>query len=174
MKPAASHPLRSRSFVILIHAGLWLLLYLALLGLRGGSPGFRETYSSTASPRSLLPAARLERLFAANSWPRIPAATNSLNPFFTEYFNPVKPPSTPPTTRDIELTYLGFYQTGDGPKKAMVKLGDAIIVAQVGSNLTANLFAAHASILSLTLTNPAAQTNLLPLNAKTQMKVPIQ
>ncbi len=56
----------------------------------------------------------------------------------------------------------------------MVKLDDAILVTQVGSNLTANLFAADASITSLTLTNPAAQTNLLPLNAKTKMKVPIR
>jgi len=56
----------------------------------------------------------------------------------------------------------------------MVKLGDAILAAQVGSNVTANLFAADASGTSLTLTNPAGQTNLLPLNAKTQMKVPIK
>jgi hypothetical protein len=174
MRPAAAHPLRSRSFVILVHAGLWVLLYLALVGLRGNSPGLRETHASSASTRSLLPVARLERLFAADAWPRIPAATNSLSPFFTEHFNPVKPPSAPPTTRDIELTYLGFYQTGDGPKQAMVKLGDTILVAQEGSNLTANLFAAQASVLSLTLTNPAGQTNLLGLSAKTQMKVPIR
>ena len=174
MRPAAAHPLRSRSFVILVHAGLWLLLYLALVGLRGGSPGLRETHSPSASTRSLLPVARLERLFAADAWPKIPAATNSLSPFFTEYFNPDKPPLTPPTTRDIELTYLGFYQTGDGPKQAMVKLGDTILVAPEGSNLTANLFAAQASVPSLTLTNPAGQTNLLGLSAKTQMKVPIR
>jgi len=47
-------------------------------------------------------------------------------------------------------------------------------VAQVGSNVTANLFVAAATMMSLTLTNPVAQTNLLPLNAKTPIKVPIQ
>ena len=56
----------------------------------------------------------------------------------------------------------------------MVKLGDTILVAQEGSNLTANLFAAQASVMPLTLTNPAGQTNLLGLSAKTQMKVPIR
>jgi len=173
MRPAVPYPLQNRSFVILVHCGLWLLFYLALMGLGGRTPRFRGIPSPSASPRSLLPAARLQRLFAADAWPKFPAATNSPNPFFTQYFNPVKTPSTPPTTRDIELTYLGFYQAADGPKQTMVKLGDAILVAQVGSNLTANLFAADASIISLTLTNPAAQTNLLPLNAKTQMKVPI-
>jgi hypothetical protein len=166
--------LRNRSFVILVHAGLWLLFYLALMGLGGKSPGFREIPSRPGSPPSLLPATRLQRLFAGDAWPRIPAQTNWLNPFFTQHFNPIQPPSPPPTTRDIELTYLGFYQTADGPKRTMVKLGDAILVAQVGSNVTANLFAADASISSLTLTNPAAQTNRLPLNAKTRMKVPIK
>jgi hypothetical protein len=174
MKPAGIQALRSRSFVILVHCGLWLLFYLALTGLGGKTPAFRETQSPFASPRGLLPAARLQRLFAGDARPKTPAQTNSLNPFFTQYFNPVKTPSAPPTTRDIELTYLGFYQTADGPKRAMFKLGDAILVAQVGSNATANLFVAEASMRSLTLTNPAAQTNLLPLNAKTQMKVPIQ
>jgi hypothetical protein len=166
--------LRSRSFVILVHLGLWLLFFLALTGLGGKSTGLSEIHSPSASPRSLLPAARLKGLFAGNPWPIIPAQTNFLNPFFTWHFNPDQPPSTPPTTRDIELIYLGFYQTADGPKHAMVKLGDAILAAQVGSNVTANLFAADASGTSLTLTNPAGQTNLLPLNAKTQMKVPIK
>ncbi len=71
MRPAIVHPLRSRSFVILTHAGLWLLFYLALLGLGGKTSGFREIQSPSASPRSLLPAARLRRLFAGDSWPKI-------------------------------------------------------------------------------------------------------
>jgi hypothetical protein len=174
MRPASAQALRSRSFVILIHGALWLLFFLALVRLGANSTGLSEIQSPSASPRSLLPAARLKRLFVGNPWPIISTNTNSLNLFFTWHFNPSQPPSSPPTTRDIQLTYLGFYQTADGPKRAMVKLGDAILASQVGSNLTANLFAADASILSLTLTNPAGQTNLLPLNAKTQMKVPIK
>lgn len=174
MRPAIVRPLRSRSFVILTHAGLWLLFCLALAGLGGKTSGFREIQSPSASPRNLLPTARLRRLFAGDARPTIPAQTNWLNPFFTWHFNPAQAPSPPPTTRDIELTYLGFYQTADGPKKAMVKLGDAILVAGVGSNLTANLFAADASIISLVLTNPAGQTNRLSLNTRTAMKVPIR
>jgi hypothetical protein len=174
MKPAGVQTLRSRSFVIVVHCGLWLLVYLALTGLGGKAPAFLQTQSRSASPQSLLPAARLQRLFAADAWPKTPVQTNSLDPFFTQYFNPIKAPAAPPTTRDIEVTYLGYYQTGDGPRRAMFKLGDAILVAQVGSNATANLFVADAAMRTLTLTNPAAQTNLLPLNAKTQLKVPIQ
>jgi hypothetical protein len=166
--------LQNRSFVILVHCGLWLLFYLALMGLGGRTPRFRGIPSPSASPRSLLPAARLQRLFAGDARPKIPAGTTSLNPFFTRHFNPLQPPSPPPTTRDIELTYLGFYQTADGPVHTMIKLGDAILVTTLGSNVTANLFAADASVTSLTLTNPARQTNLLELNTKTKMKVPIR
>jgi hypothetical protein len=172
MTPAAQ-PLRNRSFVTLVHCALWLLFCLALAGLGGKGPGLREARSLPASSGGLLTAARLQQLFAANQWPKGPAGTNSLDPFFTRYFNPLRTPPAPPTTRDIELTYLGFYQIADGPKRVMVRLGDAFLVARVGSNLTANLFAANAAILSMTLTNPAGQTNFLPLNAKTQLKVPI-
>jgi len=175
MRPALVQTLRSRSFVTCIHAGLWLLLYLAVTCLGGKTPAFRESPFAPASPQSLLPAASLQRLFARDLWPKTPADTNALNPFFTRYFIPPPPqPPPPPTTREIELTYLGFYQTANGPKQAMVKLGEAFLVAQVGSNVTANLFVADATMMSLTLTNPVAQTNLLPLNAKTQIKVPIQ
>ncbi len=175
MRPALIQTLRSRSFGSLVHLGLWLLLYLAVAGLGGKAPGLREVHSTDAPTPNLLPAARLQRLFAPDVWPAFPAQTNTLNPFFTRYFIPVQqPPAPPPTTRDIELTYLGFFQVADGPKYAMVKMGEAFLVAQIGSNLTANLFAARASATNLTLTNLTAQTNLLQLNTTNQLKVPIR
>ena len=56
-------------------------------------------------------------------------ASKSLNPFFTRYFVPVPSPATRPTTRKIEVTYQGFYQTGDGPKHAIFKLAERFMVA---------------------------------------------
>lgn len=167
MRTALAETLRSRWFVAGVHAGLWVLLYLAVTGLGGHSLGFRESNSATNSP-ALLPAATLARLFARDGWPKTLADTNNLNLFIT-----VQPPAPPPPkTRKIELIYLGFYQTAEGPKRTLLKLGENFIGGQVGSNLTANLFAADATIMTLTLTNPAGQTNLLELNAKKEIEVP--
>ena len=60
-----------------------------------------------------------------------------------------------------------------GSKHIIVKLADAFLDTLVGAKITANLFAAEATMQSLTLTNPAAQTNLLLLNTKKEIEVPI-
>jgi hypothetical protein len=82
--------------------------------------------------------------------------------------------SPPPTTRNIELTYQGFYQAGDGTKHTICKLGDTFIAVPVGGKIATNLFVADATLQALTLTNQAAQTNILPLNAKKELVVPMQ
>ena len=94
-------------------------------------------------------------------------------PFFTRYFVPPAPPP-PPTTRTIEVTYQGFYQTGDGPKQTMFRLGEAFHFAPVGARIATNLFIAEVTMQAMTLTNLAAQTNILPLNVKKELVVPIQ
>jgi hypothetical protein len=116
--------------------------------------------------------AGLERLFAPGMWPKPLADTNLLYPFFTRYFVP--PPPPPPTTRKIEVTYQGFYQNGDGPKQTIFKLDEAFFVAPIGARIAPELFIADATMHALTLTNVAAQTNIVPLNAKKEIIVPIQ
>ena len=158
-----------------MHASLWLLLYLAVTNLGGKAPDFREADAvaqPAAESRRRSPA--LERLFSPGAWPQIAhrARTRSI-PFFTRYFVPPAPPP-PPTTRKIEVTYQGFYQTGDGPKHTIFKLGEAYLVAPIGARIATNLFIAEATMQALTLTNLAAQTNILPLNAKKEIVVPIQ
>jgi hypothetical protein len=172
MPPLVKKILRSRWFVISVHAGLWLLLYLAVLSLGGKAPGFREADGIANPPESPAPVAGLERLFSPGAWPGSLIETNKLNPFFTRYFVPPAPP--PPTTRKIEVTYQGFYQAGDAPKNTIFKLDEAIIVAPIGAKIAVGLFIADATIQALTLTNLVAQTNIVPLNAKREIIVPIQ
>ena len=172
MPPVVKKALRNRWFVAGVHAGLWLLLYLAVTNLGGKAPDFREADAVANPPQSPAPVAGLERLFSPGVWPKSLIETNTLNPFFTRYFIPPTPP--PPTTRKIEVTYQGFYQTGDGPKHTIFKLGDAYSVAPIGARIATNLFIAEATMQALTLTNLAAQTNILPLNAKKEIVVPIQ
>jgi hypothetical protein len=154
-----------------MHATLWLLVYLALTHLGGKAPELRDT-DAVAPPQSLVPVAGLERLFSPRIWPQSLIDTNKLNPFFTPYFTPPAPP--PPTTRKIEVTYQGFFQTGVDLKRTIYKLGEAYLVAPIGARIATNLFIADATMQVLTLTNLSAQTNILPLNKKTEIVVPIQ
>ena len=172
MPPIVKRALRNRWFVIAVHAGMWLLLYLALAGLRGKAPDLRDSDGATSPPRSSVPVAGLERLFSSGVWPKSLVETNRLDPFVTHYFIP--PVAPPPTTRKIEVTYLGFYQTGGGPKNTIFKLGDSFLVAPIGARIATNLFVADATMQTLTLTNLAAQTNVLSLNTNKEIIVPIQ
>ena len=172
MPPIVKRALRNRWFVTAMHAGMWLLLYLALAGLRGKAPDLRDSDGATSPPRSSVPVAGLERLFSSGVWPKSLVETNRLDPFVTHYFIP--PVAPPPTTRKIQVTYLGFYQTGGGAKNTIFKLGDSFLVAPIGARIATNLFIAGATMQALTLTNLAAQTNILPLNVKQEIVVPIQ
>jgi hypothetical protein len=172
MHSIVKRTLRSRWFVAGIHASLWLLLYLALAHIGGKIPDFRDADTAAPPPQSPAPVAGLERLFSPQSWPESLTHTNKLNPFFTPYFTPPAPP--PPTTRKIEVTYQGFYQTGTDLKRTIFKLGEAYLVAPIGARIATNIFIADATMQALILTNLGAQTNILPLNTKKELVVPIQ
>ena len=71
MPPVIKKALRNRWFVAGVHAGLWLLLYLALTNLGGKAPDFREADAAANPPQSPAPVAGLERLFSPGVWPKI-------------------------------------------------------------------------------------------------------
>jgi hypothetical protein len=175
-----SETLRSRWFSICLHAGLWLLLLLAVIGsgLGGRAPQFREAVANPAAVTTPVPVAKLEILFAPTNYPKIVVDTATLNLFTTSYFvpppKPTPPPAPPPTTWKIELTYQGFYRTGDGPKYALVRLGEKLVGIPVGGIVVTNLFVVDADLQTLTLTNTAVQTNILILNTKQVVEVPLK
>ena len=164
--------LKSRWFVTFVHVGLWALLAVALIKLGGSSPPYLETLAYTSQVQSPVPVARLERLF--DSLPAVTPMTNSAIPssFATTYFVPPAPP--PPTTRKVAITYLGFYQTGDKPRRVFLNMDEVLHVSAIGDQIATNLFVAEAALQTLTLTNSAAQTNVLTLNAKKVVEVPIR
>jgi hypothetical protein len=174
MMPLLSQILRSRWFTALVHAGLWLLLFLGVKSFGGKSPALRDTVALSTPAESPAPVAKLERLFSPGIWPRIVSDTNTTSLFFTRHFIPPPTPTPqPPTTRKIEITYHGFYETGGGPRHVMVKLADALVDRLLGDRVSTNWFIGGATFQALTLTNAAAQTNLLPLNIKKEIEVPI-
>ncbi len=175
MKPAFLQILKSRWLAGCLHLGLWLLFFLVLTRLGGRTPVFHEREAFSTPPQSPAPVARLEPLFAPGAWPVSLARSNAPDPFFTRHFTPAPAPPPPsPTTRKIELTYLGFYLSGDSPKQAVVRFADSFIVTPIGARVLSNLFVAQATMQTLTLTNPSAQTNILTVNMKKEIEVPIR
>jgi hypothetical protein len=168
--------LRSRWFSACLQAGLWLLLVLTLGGVGGRRPPFQEARPDPAAVVSPVPVAKLKSLFAPGHWSQPPAAADHLDPFTTSYFMPRTAPVTPPTTKKIAVTYQGYYQTGDGPRHVLVQFNGGLVVVPVGGSLATNLFVAAATVTNLTLTNAAVagQTNVLFLNAKKEIEIPIR
>jgi hypothetical protein len=164
--------LKSRWLTTLVHLGLWALLVVALVKLGGTSPPYLETSSYTAPAQSPVPVARLDRLFDSLPAAQAAAAPGAPSSFATTYFVP--PPPPPPTTRKVAITYLGYYQTGDKPRRVFLNLDEALYVSSMGDQIATNLFVAEAGMQTLTLTNTAAQTNVLTLNAKKVLEVPIR
>lgn len=163
--------MRSRWFVVFVHLCLWVMLYLAAAGIGGKTPDFHESDSFSAPAQSPAPVAVLDQLFAADVWPKWPGDTNAPSAFFTHHFIPAAP--LPSNVRKFELTYQGFYQSGDGPKQTMIRLGDSFLITPIGGRVISNLFVAEATMQTLTLTNPAAKTNILALNQKKEVEVPL-
>jgi len=175
MAAALIHTLRSRSFAVCVQAALWLLLVLIIGNVGGKAPDLRETDSFAMPAQNLAPIARLVPLFTPAQWPNSPPSTDGSSPFFTRYFVPVPSPvPPPPTTRKIEVTYQGYYQAGDGPRNAIVKVVDTFMVVPVGAAVATNFFVSDASLQSLTLTNASAPPTILLLNAKKEIEVPIK
>jgi hypothetical protein len=167
--------LRGRAFAIGVHISLWTLLALALLKIGGKTPEFHDSDSFSVPPQSLVPVAKLGSLFASSQWPSPMPATEGSSPFFTRYFVPVPSPvPPPPTTKKIEVTYQGYFQAEGSLKTAIVKLADSFMVVPIGAAVATNYYVADANLQSLTLTNPASQTTLLPLNVKKEIEVPVK
>lgn len=169
--------LRSRSFSAALHAGLWLLLVLALVGIGSGhSLQYREAEADPTAVTTPVPVARLEKLFAPGNWPKQLAEAGTSNAFFTAYFIPAAPPPPPPppTTRKVELTYQGCYRTADGPQYALLRMGENLTGVVVGGLVTTNLYVIEATPQTVTLTNSAAQTNVLTVNVKKEVEVPLK
>ena len=164
--------LKSRWFATVVHVGLWTLLAVALIRLRSASPPYLETTSHTSPAHSPVPVARLDHLFDSVPGTKPAPAPGGQSAFATMHFVPPAPP--PPTTRKVEITYQGFYQTGDDPRRVFLKMDEAMLVSVIGAQIVTNLFIAEAALQTLTLTNSAAQTNVLKLNEKKVVEVPIR
>ncbi len=175
MVPLLVQTLRSRWFAVSVHIGLWFLLFVAVTKFGGKAPVYRDAVALSSPAQSPAPVGKLERLSTPGIWPTILKDTNAVSLFFTKHFiPPLTPPPPKPTTRKIDITYLGFSDAEGSARLVYFKLADAIEVKAVGAHVTTNWFIGGAAFQSLSLTNLAAQSTLVPLNEKKQIEVPIE
>ncbi|MBI3851097.1 MAG: hypothetical protein HY298_12595 [Verrucomicrobia bacterium] len=169
----------SKWFSTVLLLGALVLLAVAVLNL-GGQLNYRpELKRRATSPNATVLVGKIEALFSPATLAACRPATNSVNPFYTTYFQPPPTPPKPATptpapspTKKILLTYQGVYQTAGGEKKAFVKVGDTLFVGPVGSNVVADLAVVDIALRTLTLKNAASQTNLLQFNVPKEVEVP--
>ena len=175
MKQPLLQTLKNRWFAGFIHAGIWVLVLLAAIGLTGKMPDVHEEEAFSAPAQDPVPVGKLNQLLAPGAWPKLTLDSNHAGAFFTRHFVP-PPVQTPPvpTTKKFELTYQGFYQAADSIPQTIIKIGDAFVVRPVGARVISNLFVGGVSFQALVLTNEASQTNILLLNTKKEVEVPIK
>jgi hypothetical protein len=113
----------------------------------------------------------LDAMFSLDTLGQLAPLTNRITPFHTTYFQP--PPAKPVTTRKVELTYRGFYETAQGQKRAFVRVDDQVLVASVGAKLLGDLVVTDIALRTLVLTNGQAQSNRLEFNAGKLMEIPV-
>lgn len=178
--------LRSRWLGLSVHTLLWLVLLFALAGagLRIHRPPFDDAPINLNAVKPPVPVARLELLFAPTNYPQQVVDSSVPTPFYTKHFVPPpnpkpkpkpKPkPPPPPTTWKLELTYQGYYLSEGGPRYALLRMADKLVRVPVGGTVASNLFVLDATLKTLTLTNTAAQTNVLDLNVKKTIEVPFK
>jgi hypothetical protein len=162
---------RDRWIALVLVAGLVALLVTAIRQLGVGIPEFPVSATRAPTVEATVPVARFRDLFAAGRVPRLGVETNLSSAFYTLYFQP--PPPKPPTTRKVDLTYLGHVQTASGEKRAYVKVGETNFIGPVTSNVVADLAVAEIGLRTLLLTNRAAQTNLLEFRILKTVEVPV-
>lgn len=163
---------RARLLAGLLLSGLVALLVFAALSLGGSMPALPVPNRSPGPARPSIPVGSVDALFAPSTLGQLAPTAKLQSPFYTTYYQPPAP--KPPTTRKVELTYQGFFETAEGQQRAFIKTGDTLFVGPVGSKVLADLVVVEIAPRRLTLTNSAARTNVLEFNARQELEVPVQ
>lgn len=148
---------------------LALIAFLTLTRLGGRVPALKPLGSTTngyATDWSILRNAA--PWFEPAPMTRLTAQTNLPNPFFTTHFQPPPPPSTKP----VELTYLGFVASEGRPRRALVQVDKTNHLFTPGAMVIAGHAVKDIARRTLILTNAAAVTNVLEFRIKKVLEIP--
>ena len=153
---------------VLLLAGLALLLLASWSELGDELPALRPLPASVPAAYETLFRGDVGHWFNVEAAARREPPTNSINPFFTLYFQP--PP--PPPTKKVELLYQGSFTSSKGVAYAYVLLADKQLILTNGARVIADHGIREIKVPTLTLTNAAGQTNVLQFNVKTVLEIP--
>lgn len=152
-------------------AGLLVLVALVLRDYGVGLPEFPAPSKQSSPILPPLSAGGFERLFPAEPVPELRQDPEQQSPFFTSHFQPPKP--KPPTTRKVNMTYLGLLESAEGQRRAFLRVDNETRNAGLGESIIADLGVAGMDLRSLSLTNRAGETNILLFNVSKAVEVPI-
>jgi hypothetical protein len=133
-------------------------------------PDFPVSTRPPPAAAASVPVRRLDALDALFKVPQLWVPTNPVTPFFTTHFQPPAP--KPPTTRKVDLTYVGNLRTSRGDLRAYVRVGDTLFFGPVGSNVVGDLVVADIALRNLTVRS-GTQTNVLEFQVLKQLEVPV-
>jgi len=156
---------------LLAVAGLAGLLLAAATRLGGEAPRLTPLPERPGALPRVLPDAGVAQWFSAPLVARLTPGSNSVDIVYTLHFQP-PPPPPPPPTKKVELLFQGWYLGSSGEQRAFVKLGDALLILTNGAKVVADHTIKEIGLRTLTLTNAAGQTNVLPFNVKKAVDVP--
>jgi hypothetical protein len=162
---------RDRWIAAALLVGLVVLLGSVIRHFGVDIPDFPVSSRPPPPPTAGVPIRRLDSLDALFKVPQLWMPTNALTPFHTTYFQPPSP--KPPSTRKVDLTYVGHVRTSWGELRAYVRVGDTLFVGPVGSNVVADLTVANIAVSNLTVKS-TTQTNVLEFKVQQQVEVPVQ
>lgn len=149
--------------------GLVALTVLTLSRLGGEVPALKPLGGSTNRlSTDELAFAGSGRWFQPEALALLVRQTNLPNPFFTTYFQPPPPPSTKP----VELTYLGFVDSEGRPRRALVQVDNATRLFTAGVTVVADHVVTEIARRNLILTNRAGATNVLEFRIKKLLEIP--
>jgi hypothetical protein len=153
-------------------AGLLALLALALRDYGVGLPEFPSPTARTGPALPPPSAGQFERLLPSKLGAALRQDPEFVGPFYTVHFQPPTP--KPPTTRKVNMTYLGLLESAEGLRSAFLHVDKATQIVQLGDLVVADLAVAAMDLRSLTLTNSASETNLLQFKVSKAVEVPIR
>jgi hypothetical protein len=153
---------------------LVVLLLMAIARLGGRVPEFTPLKGRNLGSMSV-PTARIQPLFRAEPFAALGPPAGPSNLFYTTFYQPPPPAPPPkaPTTKSVNLEFLGFFSTGPDQRQAFVQTPDGLVMGKPGGKIIGDLSIAAIDLKSLTLTNAAGQTNLLPFRVKTDLNIPL-
>jgi hypothetical protein len=188
---ASSRAVGSLWVAVMLAIVLAALLVMAAADLHDTSPRLPQLERGARPMCELISGVKIQVLVSPAVFLQTHLSKNEGHAFYTKFFvpppapvpKPTPPPEPkpeppvappPPQTRKVQLLFQGVYETAAGEKKIFLKRDEESLVIAPGAVVAANWAVAAVDLRRLTLTNAAAQTNILEFNSAKALEIPVK